>query len=328
MYFGIWIVNTLLRIITLGLYSPWAKVRKRRFFYGNTLLNKANFDYLADPLAILKGWLIGVAAFGAYSLASNTNPIAAAVLMVLFVGLFPWVVVRSHIFNMRNSSHRNVRFGFNADYRGAYRVFLWWQLLIPLTLGIMTPYVLYRQKRFLVENSFYGTTPFSFHATSKDYFRIFRPVFLLALLGAASIGAMFYLYCGKTGTVIATSLLEAAPALALGATYIAVVFAIVVYLPTALANLTWSSTGIGNHRFSLTLRIRDLLWIHFSSAIAVSASLGLLMPWASVRMARYTLGRLTLQGAGDLDYIMAAATAPTGATGEELGDVFGLDFGL
>jgi glutaredoxin len=31
-YFGIWIVNTLLRIITLGIYSPWAKVRKRRYF--------------------------------------------------------------------------------------------------------------------------------------------------------------------------------------------------------------------------------------------------------------------------------------------------------
>lgn len=63
-----------------------------------------------------------------------------------------------------NTTHRNIRFGFNPDYREAYRVFLWWQLLVPFTGDILPPYVYYRQKRFLVENSRYGTTPFRFHA--------------------------------------------------------------------------------------------------------------------------------------------------------------------
>jgi uncharacterized membrane protein YjgN (DUF898 family) len=35
-YFGIWIVNVLLSILTLGIYSAWAKVRNKRYFYGNT----------------------------------------------------------------------------------------------------------------------------------------------------------------------------------------------------------------------------------------------------------------------------------------------------
>ena len=43
-YFGIWIVNVLLTIITLGVYSAWAKVRRQRYFYGNTWLAGANFD--------------------------------------------------------------------------------------------------------------------------------------------------------------------------------------------------------------------------------------------------------------------------------------------
>lgn len=34
-YFRIWIVNTLLTILTLGIYSAWAKVRKKRYIYGN-----------------------------------------------------------------------------------------------------------------------------------------------------------------------------------------------------------------------------------------------------------------------------------------------------
>ena len=48
-YFGIWIVNLLLTIITLGIYTPWAKVRTKRYFYGNTLLDGSPFDYLASP---------------------------------------------------------------------------------------------------------------------------------------------------------------------------------------------------------------------------------------------------------------------------------------
>ena len=36
-YFGIWIVNLLLSIVTFGIYTAWAKVRRLRYFYGNTL---------------------------------------------------------------------------------------------------------------------------------------------------------------------------------------------------------------------------------------------------------------------------------------------------
>ncbi len=52
-YFRIWIVNTLLTLLTLGLFSAWAKVRKRRYLRGNTELLGHRFDYTADPKRIL-----------------------------------------------------------------------------------------------------------------------------------------------------------------------------------------------------------------------------------------------------------------------------------
>lgn len=318
-YFGIWIVNTLLRIVTLGIYSPWAKVRKRRYFYGNTLLDDASFDYLADPLAILKGWFIAGVFFGLYSLASNTSPIAAGVMMLLFAGLYPWVIVRSTIFNLRNSSHRNIRFSFQPDYQEAYKVFLWWALLVPLTLGIIAPYVVYRQKRFLVENSAYGTTLFQFDAGPKDFYRIFRPVFLLAALGLTALGA-WYLLPQQGGNPI--------PALAATLAFIAGYLVMGLYLPTALTNLSWSATSIAGHRFGSALRVRDLAWIYLSNAVAVICSLGLLAPWTAIRLARYRLDKLTLSGVGSLNAIVAAENETMGATGEELGDMFGLDMGL
>ena len=39
-YFRIWIVNILLTIVTLGFYLPFAKARRLRYFYANTLIDQ------------------------------------------------------------------------------------------------------------------------------------------------------------------------------------------------------------------------------------------------------------------------------------------------
>jgi uncharacterized membrane protein YjgN (DUF898 family) len=315
-YFGIWIVNTLLRIVTLGIYSPWAKVRKRRYFYCNTLLDGAPFDYLADPLAILKGWAIAGAFFGLYSLASRTSPLLSLGFMLVFFGIFPWVIVRSRIFNLRNSTHRNIRLGFCADYGEAYRAFLWWQLLMPLTFGLITPYVIYRQKKFLVENSRYGTTRFFFHAQPGQYYRIFLPLLVLFPVVIGVSLAVFFLKGSPILLILSSALFSVC--------YLAAA----VYVSTALTNLTWSSTSIGGHRFTCDLRLRDLIWIYFSNSVAIVFTLGMLAPWAAVRLAHYRLERITVCGVGGFDSITAAADQEVSATGEELGDMFGFDLGL
>ena len=53
-YFGIWIVNILLTILTLGIYSAWAKVRRKRWFYGHTFIAGSSFDYHGRPVQILE----------------------------------------------------------------------------------------------------------------------------------------------------------------------------------------------------------------------------------------------------------------------------------
>jgi len=46
-YFKIWIVNLFLTIVTLYVYSAWAKVRTKRYFYGNTTVDGSSFEYHA-----------------------------------------------------------------------------------------------------------------------------------------------------------------------------------------------------------------------------------------------------------------------------------------
>src|SRR5437870_11095625 len=67
-YFRIWIVNLLLILVTLGLYFPFAKVRRLRYFYGNTQLGGEEFDFHGNPWKMLRGFLLMAAFGGAYAL--------------------------------------------------------------------------------------------------------------------------------------------------------------------------------------------------------------------------------------------------------------------
>ena len=76
-YFRIWIVNLLLSIVTLGIYSAWAKVRRNRYFYSSTHLAGGSFEYHGNAVAILKGRiaavvLVGLLTFIAFIFINNT----------------------------------------------------------------------------------------------------------------------------------------------------------------------------------------------------------------------------------------------------------------
>ena len=60
-YFGIWIVNLLLTIVTIGIYSAWAKVRRLQYFYRHTELAGSSFDFHGSPIKILIGRVIALA---------------------------------------------------------------------------------------------------------------------------------------------------------------------------------------------------------------------------------------------------------------------------
>src|SRR5207249_11793048 len=92
-YFRIWIVNLFFTLATLGIYSAWAKVRKRRYFYGSTRLDGDSFDYFASPKAILNGRIIAVAIFAIYALAGELYPHSRYAFWAVGVLAFPWLGV-------------------------------------------------------------------------------------------------------------------------------------------------------------------------------------------------------------------------------------------
>lgn len=193
-YFGIWIVNLLLTICTLGIYSAWAKVRRKKYFYQNTLLDGVGFDYHAKPIAILKGRVIAVILFVLYKVLAGANPFAAIALFLLFSIAVPWLIVRSLTFNARNSSHRGLRFDFSANTAEAAKVFMLYPLLVLITLGLAYPWFLQRVNQFMFNHHRFGLSRFSCEASVQAFYKIYLKFLgLIVALGvvlAIVIGSM------------------------------------------------------------------------------------------------------------------------------------------
>ena len=61
-YFGIWLANILLTVVTIGIFSAWAKVRRLKYFFNNTKVLEDSFAYHATGWQILKGRIIALVA--------------------------------------------------------------------------------------------------------------------------------------------------------------------------------------------------------------------------------------------------------------------------
>jgi uncharacterized membrane protein YjgN (DUF898 family) len=233
----------------------------------------------------------------------------------------PWLIVRSRLFNLRNSVHRHIRFTFRPNYREAYLVYAALPLLILPTLGLIMPYLIYRQKKFMAEMSGYGSLPFTFSATAKDFYRFFTKVGLGigVIAGACVIGGLLLAPAAGAG------ILAFVPLMILGG--IAFYFFVVIYVQTGLANLTWNATSLGDAGFISTLRSRDMAWLYLSNAVAISGSFGLLVPWATVRMMHYRCEKLEFPAPADLR-TLAVDQGEISAGGEEIGDLFGVEVGF
>ncbi len=346
-YFKIWIVNVLLSIITLGIYSAWAKVRSKRYFYSSTIVDGHAFEYLAKPKQILIGRLIAGAVLIVYVVVSNAFPGSEIAFFVLFIVALPWLIRRSLTFNARFSAYRNIRFDFKDTLGAAILNCLVWPLLAFLSLGLLYPFMVKQWKSYVLDHSRYGVTPFQMKAPMKEFY-IYHFIVLCFLVGVGlliwflgtkvfSESVSVFLSNMSGGNMSATGTNEI-PTSTVGfiiaaMTAMYIVFALVflfvrAFLTAEITNLVWNNTRLANHRFHSTLKTSKLFWLFLSNALAIMLSVGLLIPWAKVRMARYRVEQYQLLVSGDLNNFVGAEQEKVSAMGQELGDFLDVDVGL
>lgn len=326
-YFRIWIVNLSLTILTLGIYSAWAKVRKNRYIYGSLDLAGSRFDYLATPLRILRGRLIAIALLVAYVAVESITPVFGGGLLVMLTLLTPWLLVRSRMSNMRYTAYRNIRFGFTPAYGEAYTAVLGYGILSVITLGIMFPYAHYRRNRMIVGNSRFGNLGFAFKARAGQFFVAYAIGGVLAMMLVLPLQFI----PGLEGLKEADSLppvLFVLPIILLLLFYYTIGQFVKAYILRLVTNHTEIGTGDTSAKLGCDWSLPGMLGIYLVNIIAIIFSLGLLIPWAQMRILRYQMNHTWIEVPAGLDNVVAGVERDVSSLGEEIGDVFDVDIGL
>lgn len=326
-YFVIWIVNLLLTILTLGIYSAWAKVRRMQYFYRNTRLAGSSFDYHGTAIAILKGRLIAVGLFASYTIFLKLMPLMGLAIGLLIALIMPYLLVISFRFRLYNTSYRGLRFGFSGTVKSAYITFLLLPVATLFTLYLLAPFMHQRVKAYQHNNSRFGQSSFSFNAGVGSFYKIylFSLMQLVLIIGLFGFGA-YQIFKDDFANIQKETILG----IILGV-YLLLIIASLLIVPffiSRIQNLVWNHTALGENRFISTQSARGLAWVIFSNFIFIILTMGLFKPFADIRMARYKIEHLALLPAGDMEEFIASEKQQIGATGTETAEIFDLDIGF
>lgn len=323
-YFRIWIVNTLLTLLTLGIFAAWAKVRKRRYLRGNTELMGHRFDYRADPRGILAGNLLVVVLFLAYAIFGEVYPMVRFGAIGLGLVLLPWVVARSLAFNAHNTSYRGMRFYCRQTYGWTAMTYLGQFLFVILTLGIFYPAWIRNRRHFVISSHRLGNSYFNFQGRAGPFYTAYLVGGSLVLGAMIAGGTFMSLSMAARGAKVATF----TDLLPFFAVYGGMLYLAKHYIYAQLFNYVWNHTQLDAHRFRADLPVGAWVRLQMTNLAAIIGTAGLLYPWAQVRSARFALSRLHFLPAGPIERIERLGRETGSAFGETAAEFAGIDLGL
>jgi uncharacterized membrane protein YjgN (DUF898 family) len=238
------------------------------------------------------------------------------------------------MFNMRYTAYRNVRFGFKPAYGEAYETLLLWGLLSVLTLGMAAPYAHFRRNSLLVNNTRFGNLHFRLAGVAGKFYFAYFVGFVMGLLLLVPLVTFVGQQANSAATgadsVTSVSLAILPVFLAIAFYFVAVKFAAALLLRITTNNTTIGGEGdsAGRHSLGSDWSLPVMLWIYLSNLVVLILSLGLLTPWAQVRILKYQLDHTWVDLAADIDEVVAVESGPVSSVGEEIGDLFDIDIGL
>ena len=364
-YFRIWIVNLLLMFVTLGIYYPWAKVRRLRYFHANTLVGGEPLGFHADPKKMFKGYVLVGVLFALYSAAGNFSALAGFLAFVIVAAIWPALLKSSMQFRLANTSWRGLRFHFKGSVGGAYRAVV--PLFVPslvilaavvgidnpnkppvwylATLGVVAlatlavfPWLLWNLKQYQHNHYALASLQTTFKATLGSFYKLFFKALGVMLLpiGLVIAFAAIAVFLGKTNLssgALPKGIMNPAVLIVLVmASFAAVATTLVIarpYLTSRLQNLVWTRTGNASLRFVSDLRFSSLLWLTVKNWFFVVLTFGFYWPFAAVAVARMRLEAVTVKTRIDPDTLVSQMRSVEGeAAGDAAGDLFGLDIGF
>lgn len=366
-YLRIWLLHTLLILLTLGLYLPFAKARRIRYLYANTWVDGDALAFHGEPKTMFRGFLVLVALFGIYAVGSRFSPLAGYVAFLGLCVLWPALWRAGQQFRLANTSWRGLRMAFRGDLADAYSAFgvAIWPLV--LMIGVQQFARAVMEGSVAIDRAWAGGIAFVLVTVGS-----IGAVLYVALLPLAMAKVKhyqhnhyqiadqraqmrvptrrFYLLGVKT---LAWVLVPALVVLAvlmipgmgtwmtdrkfagtavIGVTLAAYLLSFVLILPffhARMQNLTWNHTASAQVRFASRLSFRRLAWLNTKNWVLTLLTLGLYRPFAVVNTWKLKLEAVSITVSGSMaGWDGSDSAAFADASGEAAGDFFGIELGL
>lgn len=297
--FGIQIINVLLTIVTLGIYSFWGKVKVRKYLLSETEFEGDRFAYHGTGRELLNGSLKASLVFGLPIGFLNVLPslldagtlvkvVASLLIYCILMVFVPFAMAGTRRYRLSRSSWRGIRFSFRGNVLEFIKLFIGGSLLSLITLGFYYPIFETRRHAFMVSHSYFGNQKFTFDGHGRDLLWSYAVAVPLSLI---TLGIYWFWFLAKKQRYL------------------------------------MEHTSFATARFYSTVTGDKLLLLNLGNLLLLLVTLGLAFPWVLVRNMRFNFSYFSLNGPLDVTAIQQEAQAAS-ATGEELAGFLDLDFDL
>jgi uncharacterized membrane protein YjgN (DUF898 family) len=300
--FGLMIVNALLTLITVGVYSFWAKNKVRQFHHSHTEIDGDRFAYhgtggelfvgalKAAGVMIVLSLVFGVAtAISGGDAASPAARLGIVAFFYLAIFLLMTVAVNgARRYRLSRSSWRGIRFSFHGRWQEFLGLMVRGTLLSIVTLGFYGPRFQNKRRAFLVSNARFGSEPFLYDGDGRGLFGQYVKALLLTI---PTLGLCWIWYAAFKHRYF------------------------------------WGHTAMRGARFRSAVSGGALFKLQLTNALLVLFTLGIGTPWAIARTHAFWCDNVTLRGTVDWAAIEQRAQAAA-ATAEGLAEGFDVDVGF
>ncbi len=289
-YAKVFFVNLALNILTLGFYSPWAKVRRLKYFHHHTVLAGSSFEYTANPWSIFKGRLIVLGLFIVFSIFSAV-PILNIVISLAFIVIMPRLLLQTYRFRARYSEYRGLKFHFNGT---TWEVFLYsvlYRFLAVIPLGLLVPAARAAERRYVMSQLQFGTAPFKGRTTSGDFWGVYLTTMAIGAIAVAPALALMLAHIfmteffthepGQSASESFSSFFLAGLAIVV---YAGALCVITPLFHTLVAKVTWNGATVGDATVTYTPNTLPVIKVGLVNAALALCTLGLAYPWQAQRV--------------------------------------------
>ncbi len=353
---GLGLLNTLLTILTLGIYSFWGRTEVRRRIWSMVRMNGEPFAYTGSGKELFLGYIIvffmitvpTILAFAVvpYAAVYLFGPIAGPIIGIFFILaytvflylLIGTAVYRAMRFRLTRTQWRGIR-GAVVGSHWAYGWHYFWTLIAnSFAMGWMTPWRSNLLHRQLTNDMRFGETSFKYKGKAGPLY----PPFVMAWIGglaalAIVIGGTFLITWSRIQQTIESAGSGEPPVpeplswTELGSIYglyavgglVILLFGAYYFAKTLNFFTNFTSYG-GTAGFKLNASAGSLLWLTISNLLLSIFTLGILGPVALARRMRYVVDRLEVTGGVDFPAIQQSSAAG-GTRGEGLATAFDVD---